>query len=109
MASKYDMYWTARLEEIRSAVQVAASGVAAAAACARIHAVLAALPRWTNPADVPFTNGLYFFYERGQRSVHAPDGRIVRIGNHPRAQDRLVGRLKDHFNGRVGAKNFSVF
>jgi hypothetical protein len=80
-----------------------------ATACARIHAALAALPPWSHPASVPFNNGLYFFYEQGEYSPHGLDGRIVRIGNHPRAQDRLVGRLEDHFNSRPGAKNFSVF
>lgn len=83
--------------------------VDAATGCARIHAALITLPSWTQPASVPFTNGLYFFYERGERSQHAPGGRIVRIGNHPLAQGRLVGRLSDHYNPRPGAKNFSVF
>jgi len=80
-----------------------------ATGCARIHTALAALPSWRQPAAVPFANGLYFFYEQGEWSPHAPGGRVVRIGNHPRAQGRLVGRLEDHFNSRPGAKNFSVF
>ncbi len=80
-----------------------------ATGCARIHTALAALSCWRQPAAVPFTNGLYFFYEQGEWSPHTPGGRVVRIGNHPRAQDRLVGRLEDHFNSRPGAKNFSVF
>src|SRR5262249_2284257 len=78
-----------------------------ATGCARVHTALAALPPWGRPTAVPFTNGLYFFYEQGECSPHAPGGRVVRIGNHPRAQDRLVGRLEDHFNSRPGAKNFS--
>ena len=72
----------------------------AATGCARIHAALTALPHWTRPDAVPFTNGLYFFYEQGEWSRHAPGGRIVRIGNHPHAQDRLAGRLGDHYNSR---------
>jgi hypothetical protein len=80
-----------------------------ATGCARVHTALAALPPWRQPAEVPFTNGLYFFYEQDEYSPHAPGGRVVRIGNHPRAQDRLVGRLEDHFNSRPRAKNFSVF
>lgn len=80
-----------------------------ATACARIHAALALLPPRKEPTTIRFTNGLYFFYEQGEHSPHAPGGRVVRIGNHPRAQDRLVGRLNDHFNSRPGAKNFSVF
>jgi hypothetical protein len=79
----------------------------ATAACARLHRILASLPAHHAPKEVPFANGLYFFYEDGQTSPHG--NRIVRIGNHPRAQDRLIERLGDHYNNRVGAKNFSVF
>lgn len=75
--------------------------------CAELHRILGSLPLYQAPSEVPFTNGLYFFYEEGQASAHGD--RIVRIGNHPRAQNRLVERLNDHFNSRVGAKNFSVF
>jgi hypothetical protein len=39
--------------------------------------------------------------------MHAPQGRVVRIGNHPRAQGRLAARLGEHY-GDVG-KNGSVF
>jgi hypothetical protein len=49
---------------------------------------------------------LYVFYERGETSPHAAKGRIVRIGNHPRTQDRLVPRLRDHYSP---GKNGSVF
>ena len=35
--------------------------------------------------------------------------RITRIGNHPRTQGRLVGRLRDHYATRPNAKNGSVF
>jgi hypothetical protein len=80
-----------------------------AIACAEMHALLASLALYERPKDVPFDNGLYFFYEAGESSAHAPDGRIVRIGNHPRAQDRLIGRLKDHYRTRPNAKNGSVF
>jgi len=78
-------------------------------ACARIHALLRRLPKHQNANEVSFSNGLYFFYEKGESSLHAPDGRIVRIGNHPRAQDRLRTRLGDHLRSGPGAKNGSVF
>jgi hypothetical protein len=79
----------------------------ASAACARLHQILGSLPTYREPREVPFTNGLYFFYEDSETSPHG--NRIVRIGNHTRAEDRLVERLGDHYNSRVGAKNFSVF
>jgi hypothetical protein len=108
------------LPRLRSSVSTSAQGgaltgadegdsVDAATGCARIHAALATLPFSALPAAVPFTNGLYFFYERSEWSQHESGGRIVRIGNHPHAQGRLVGRLGDHYNSRPGAKNFSVF
>lgn len=78
-------------------------------ACEQIHDLLKALPKLTSPSDVNFSNGLYFFYEDGETSGHDPHGRIVRIGNHPKAQDRLVGRLRDHYRTSLNAKNGSVF
>jgi hypothetical protein len=75
-------------------------------ACAAIHEALKALPLLASPADVPFGDGLYFFYEQGEVSDHAPKGRIVRVGNHPRSQGGLVRRLRMHYSGN---KNSSVF
>jgi hypothetical protein len=80
-----------------------------AMACERVHTLLEGLPVWRAPSDVTFDNGLYFFYETGEHSQHAVAGRVVRVGNHPRAQDRLRGRLNDHFRSSAGAKNGSVF
>lgn len=74
--------------------------------CAQINHLLNALPVFKNPSEVPFNNGLYFFYEKGEISTHAPEGRIVRIGNHPRSQDSLKKRLRMHYSG---GKNGSVF
>jgi hypothetical protein len=79
------------------------------AACARLHELLGTLPRYSNPVQVPFDDGLYFFYEQGETSPHAPDGRIVRIGNHPHSNHRLTNRLREHYQARFGAKNSSVF
>lgn len=75
-------------------------------ACHQIHSVLARLPLLASPADVPFGDGLYFFYENGETSEHAPGGRVVRVGNHPRSDGSLRKRLAQHFSGR---KNGSVF
>jgi hypothetical protein len=83
--------------------------VDAGEACTQVHRLLDRLPILRSSDDVPFDNGLYFFYETGEGSEHAPAARIVRIGNHPRAQNRLKGRLRDHYRTRDGAKNGSVF
>ena len=75
-------------------------------ACAALHNALEVLPLLTSQADVSFGDGLYFFYEHGETSDHAPNGRIVRVGNHPRKQGGLVSRLRMHYSGN---KNSSVF
>ena len=86
-----------------------AGAVKPESACDEIHHLLAQLPIHTDPGQVRFTNGLYFYYEEGERSTHGPNGRIVRVGNHPNSQNRLVGRLRDHYRSGAGAKNGSVF
>lgn len=84
--------------------------VAAANACQQIHSLLSSLPAFRSPSEVPFTDGLYFFYEQGEESSHPGGGdRVVRVGNHPRSQARLKKRLRDHYRAGVGAKNGSVF
>jgi hypothetical protein len=75
-------------------------------ACRLIHALLDRLPIYTRPDEVPFRDGLYFFYEQGEFSAHATAGRLVRVGNHPRNAGRLVARLREHYSGE---KNSSVF
>ena len=77
--------------------------------CRLIHQTLEKLPEYSKPSEVPFANGLYFFYERGENSDHGTTGRIVRIGNHPHSQNRLIGRLSDHYKHAANAKNGSVF
>jgi len=74
--------------------------------CAQIHKSLETLPTFKEPSKVPFSNGLYFFYQKGETSIHALNGRIVRIGNHPRSQNGLKRRLTMHYSGN---KNSSVF
>jgi hypothetical protein len=76
--------------------------------CSQIHTVLARLPRYTEPKEVPFSNGLYFFFESGEDSDHGHP-RITRIGNHPHAQGRLAGRLRDRYTTKRDQKNWSVF
>ncbi len=78
----------------------------ATTACASIHRLMDCLPRYAAPQDVPFRDGLYFFYEQDEASTHSAEGRIVRIGNHPRSDGRLVARLREHY---AGSKNGSVF
>ena len=74
--------------------------------CAEIHRLCTSLPIFKEPSEVPFDNGLYLFYEEGEVSAHGPKGRIVRVGNHRRSQNRLKDRLRDHYSGN---KNASVF
>ena len=74
--------------------------------CSEIHRLLDSHPVFKDPKQIPHDNGLYFFYEIREISQHAPNGRIVRIGNHPRSDNRLKGRLRDHYST---GKNSSVF
>jgi hypothetical protein len=99
---------TERVRVVAASRPTLAGEVDPADACTQIHATVAALPRYTDPGEVPFANGLYFFFEAGEESPHGHP-RITRIGNHPRAQGRLVGRLRDHYATRRDAKNGSVF
>ncbi|MFQ5909974.1 MAG: hypothetical protein ACE5IJ_04540, partial [Thermoplasmata archaeon] len=80
-------------------------GEDASKVCRRIHHYLDGLPMLRDPSRVPTANGLYFFYEKGEKSPHGGP-RIVRVGNHPRSQGRLVVRLQQHYSGN---KNSSVF
>jgi len=74
--------------------------------CGRVNSLLSKLPILKGPREVPFNNGLYFFYQNGEISEHGPKGRIVRIGNHPRSDNGLRRRLAHHYSGN---KNASVF
>lgn len=73
-------------------------------ACGRIHAAVARLPPCTQPLQVPFESGLYFFFEKGEESTHGPEGRIVRVGKNKSRS--LQQRLRQHFGTQ---KNSSVF
>lgn len=74
--------------------------------CVTLHERLLSLPLFQNPNDLTITDGLYFFYENSEYSPHGLSGRIVRVGNHPRSDGRLVDRLWEHYRG---GKNGSVF
>jgi hypothetical protein len=78
-------------------------------ACGHVHELLSRLPFFEAPSALNFTRGLYFFYEKGENTAHVRDGRVVRVGNHPRSEDGLVPRLRNHYSSSVGAKNGSVF
>ena len=52
-------------------------------ACHQIHSALRALPLLGSPAEVPFRDGLYFFYEDGERSEHAADWPSSACGESP--------------------------
>ena len=75
-------------------------------ACREVHRLLDSLPLYRSPNEVPFQDGLYFFFEEGEWSRHGPNGRIVRVGNHPHSQGGLIRRLRNHYSGQ---KNGSVF
>lgn len=77
-------------------------------ACARLHALLLSLPRHVQPDQVPFNDGIYFFFERDEDSAHGPGGRVVRIGTH-RVDGVFRSRLAQHYHTGTGAKNASVF
>ena len=59
-------------------------------ACGAVHDLLKPLPVVKQPGNVSITDGLYFFYEDGESSSHASEGRVVRVGNHPRSDGTLV-------------------
>jgi hypothetical protein len=74
--------------------------------CEKINKWLNTLPKIQKPSNVPFENGLYFFYEEGETSEHAPQGRIVRVGNHPLSQGSLKRRLRMHYSGGKKRQRF---
>lgn len=77
--------------------------------CDRLHALFCSMPRytWEQIAQIPFTNGIYILFEKGEQ-YHGME-RIVRVGTHTSA-DRLKTRLSDHFvkenhDGSIFRKN----
>ena len=75
--------------------------------CHDIHRAVNQLPAYRSPREVPFDNGLYFWFEAGEVCSHFEGvPRIVRVGNHPHSQNGLKNRLRNHYSG---TKNGSVF
>ena len=77
--------------------------------CDRLHALFCPMPRysWDQISQVPFTNGIYILFEKGEQ-YHGME-RIVRVGTHT-SQNRLKARLTDHFvkenhDGSIFRKN----
>ena len=70
--------------------------------CERLHECLSPLPMLSwNQGTKPMipSDGIYFFYERGESSDHNSNAlRIVRVGTH-KAQGRLPSRLRTHYQG----------
>ena len=66
-------------------------------ACEMIHRILEGLPEHSSPKSTLPRNGLYFFYEDGEICAHTGKPRIIRVGNHPRSQNRLITRLREHY------------
>lgn len=78
-------------------------------AALRLHNLFDRLPtyNWRTIDDIPFQNGIYIVYEKGE--TYRGHDRIVRVGTHT-SQGRLKQRLKDHFvrenhNGSIFRKN----
>lgn len=71
-----------------------------------LHQLFDSLPRltWLNLRDIPFENGIYVCYEKGQK--YGEKDRIVRVGTHL-GEDKLISRLREHFVKKD--KNKSVF
>lgn len=77
--------------------------------CDRLHQLFCAMPRytWEQISQIPFTNGIYILFEKGEQ-YHGME-RIVRVGTHT-SPDRLKNRLSDHFirenhDGSIFRKN----
>lgn len=82
---------------------------AASTRCDQLHQLFGAMPRytWEQISQIPFTNGIYIIFEKGEQ-YHGLE-RIVRVGTHT-SPDRLKTRLLDHFvrenhDGSIFRKN----
>jgi hypothetical protein len=66
--------------------------------CQWLHQSLDACPLFSYPFDVAAlpTDGIYFFYEKGERCSHCTDtSRVVRVGTHRNGNFR--SRISEHF------------
>lgn len=64
--------------------------------CYRLHSLFNSLPRYTidNIDDIPFKNGIYIFFQKGERYYHFD--RIVRVGTDT-GENQLISRMRQHF------------
>lgn len=67
--------------------------------CERIHDAVLALPALYGAKEAPSELGLCLFYQLGERSAHAPSGRIVAVAASVNGRDRFDRRLRDVFSG----------
>lgn len=74
----------------------------------RLHEVFLSLPRYdfTNYRSLPFTNGIYIMFEKGE--TFNGHERIVRVGTHD-GDGNLKSRLSNHKSHGALSKNASIF
>jgi len=77
-------------------------------ACPQIHKICEALPAYHGPSEVPYDNGLCLFYEKGEVTAHAPNGRIVRVENH-KLSESLKSRIALDYSGDKNSSEFRKF
>ncbi len=66
--------------------------------CLWLHETLEKLPLFSYPFDVAAlpTNGIYFFYEKGECCAHDTSlARVVRVGTH--RDGNFKSRIAEHF------------
>ena len=75
--------------------------------CLLLHKLISHLPvySWKTIDEIPFLNGIYFVFEKGE-TYHGLD-RIVRIGIN-KEPDRLKKRLKNHFSDNNHQKSIFI-
>jgi hypothetical protein len=73
--------------------------------CPEIHRLFEVLPTYNDPSEIPFDNGLCLFYEKGEVTEHAPNGRIVRVENH-KPSESLKSRLALDYSGDKNSSEF---
>lgn len=77
-----------------------------------LHRAFNGMPRWnwSNIDHIPFTNGIYVFFENGEKYLGMD--RIVRVGTHT-SEGNLKNRLKNHYvnenkDGSIFRKNIGL-
>lgn len=85
-----------RIEFLQRNLAVPAEPTAGQTAADRLHRLFSSLPLydWRTIDAIPFENGIYIVFEKGE--TWKGRNRIVRVGTHT-SPGRLKQRLKDHF------------